>query len=1565
MTRPVRIIRNIAIALASFIVVVVVAVVIIVQATWFQNYVKQIIITQIDEHTGARTEIGSLHIYLGALTAVVNDLVIHGTEPAGTAPLVTAARVQLNIRLFTRHGLWNITYLGIDQPKANVIVFPDGRTNLPTPPTSTSSTSPLQTVVDLAIGRFELTNGLAVFADQKQPLNIRGNDLRAQLIYNTANQDYHGQLSLQPVYIISGRNTPVTFTVNVPVQLTRNAIDVQDANIFSSGSAITINASVKDLKHPQMSARVTGHVALADLKNTADVPLSLNARNVPSVVDLDANATLANNTLNVSGLHITLGQSDISASGSLASGLHFNSRLAMGQLGRLLNQSSLPNETATVSGDATLDAQNNFALSGLRAAALGGEVAGNISFTNSNTFDMHGNLEHFDIGAVLSVLGESRLPYDGVVSGSVNVAGNTKTGLKGLTAQTHLFITPGRRGIPVSGHLDADYNGARDNISIQKSVIRLPHTQLSIDGSVGKQLNIALTTTNLSDLLAALPQKGPAPVTLNGGRASFTGEVTGSLSAPHISGDLTASRFTLEGRQFDNFHLDASASKAGVTIANGSISHNTMQAMFSGTLGFTDWKPVPRSRMAINASLHQADLADLMALAGQTSAGYSGRLNANANITGTFGNPRGSASLVVTNGTIDNQPFDRAQAQVNLTDQLVTIPTANIQFGPGRINLSAQFQHPRDSFTTGHLQAQVQSNEINLAQLTELQKQRPNTSGTLQLQANVTGNLGKEFQVTSVNGNVSLHALQSEGRNYGDLTATANTTGQSVNYKLASDFAGSNIRVDGSTRLAPEYPTMARASVANLHIEPLLAIAGRGDLPIKGVLSGDANFSGTINNPQGSADLTLANGTLYDDPVNRLHAVLNYQPQSIDVPQVELVSGPSHLDFSAHYEHPVGDFESGDLRFRIDSNTINLARIKTLANERPGIGGTLQLNAAGAARIMPSGTHILFEDLNSDINANNLSMNGKRLGDLKLVATTSTGRINVALDSDLAGANIQGRGNLQIANNYSVNARLTVTNLNWAGLRPLLSADVTPPSFNAAGDAQISVNGPLTNMNQLRASIAITRAQVTGASTFFHNASHIVLQNQGPIAATLDRGNIQIQSAHITGPQTDFQASGTVPLSGQGMNVALNGNVNLAVLQQFSQSITSSGSIVLAAGVRGSLSQPRLTGQVRLQKASFDTTSMPVGIWNAQGRIALNGNSAVIQTMTADSGGGQISVNGTATMADTLRFSIQAKATRVRILVQQGMGIVLSASISLAGSTENSLASGTVTVDEVSYASQGTDIGSMLSLAAPPVQTPTAPSPALANMRLDIRVRSSSSLGVQASMAQNVQLTTDLHVRGTAANPGITGRVTITQGKLLFFGSTYTVNTGTIAFYNPIRIDPVLDLSLQTTAQGVTVVLRVTGPVDNMKLSYTSDPPLPFQEILNLLATGTTPTSDPTILANQPALPAQSFEQLGESAIVSQAVAAPVANQLQRVFGISQLKINPAFTSGSALPQTQISLTQQISSNITFTYATGVNTANAETIQAVWTFTPQWSAQALRDYNGIFSIMVQYKRQIH
>jgi translocation and assembly module TamB len=163
--------------------------------------------------------------------------------------------------------------------------------------------------------------------------------------------------------------------------------------------------------------------------------------------------------------------------------------------------------------------------------------------------------------------------------------------------------------------------------------------------------------------------------------------------------------------------------------------------------------------------------------------------------------------------------------------------------------------------------------------------------------------------------------------------------------------------------------------------------------------------------------------------------------------------------------------------------------------------------------------------------------------------------------------------------------------------------------------------------------------------------------------------------------------------------------------------------------------------------------------------------------------------------------------------------------------------------------------------------------------------------------------------------------------------------------------------------EGVDVSLTVSGPVDRLKLSYRSDPPLQFTEIVALLGSGKTPTSDPVLAARAPTAPQQSLGQTGASTLLGAAVASPVSGRLQRLFGVSKLKIDPQITGASNTPQATVTLQQQISRDITFTYIQDVTESNSQVIRVEWAINAQWSAIASRDRNGMFDVDLFYKRR--
>jgi translocation and assembly module TamB len=1613
MSRRTKLVRNIAIVLAGVFAAIILAAVVVVRTDGFRNWVKQKIIAAAGEGTGGKVEIGSFSIDWRNLRAVATDFVIHGNEPAGSPPYLRARRAQVDLRLFTgpKH-IPGVAYLGLDKPEMHVVVLPDGRTNIPTPARkSTSNETALETVVDLAVSHFELTNGQFTFNSQKQPLDVRGNNLRVQLWYDGIKQSYQGHVSLEPLYVLSGRNTPVRFAIALPVVLERDRIEFQNARITTAASDIRMDGSVNDLRKPQMSVRVGGHLALADLKNASLLPPDLDLRNAPSKMDLAANVTLTDTLIEVAGLRCAIGNSSLEASGKLKdpagkASLQFETRLAVGEVGRWVRSAARPEGTVALKGTAKLDANNNYEVSGhldaknlsfqagerrirdinlvsevrldphrvaangIHLTAMGAEIAADASLEDMARYRIKGNLRSLDLAAAVSALGQQGLTYDGTVTGGIEAEGDLKTpGTKSIQANAQLSVAPGRRGVPVSGRLYAGYSGATDNVTVTGSYIALPHTRLSVSGSIGSRLDVALASRDLNDLQPLIMDKR-VPIALDGGQASFQGAITGSLSAPRITGHLAMDRFLVEGRRIDTLEADLTGSDSRAAVSNGRMARSTMQARFAAAAGLNHWKPAPNQPISAEASIQNGDLADILALLGKGGPGFSGDLSAEARVDGTMGNPRGSASLRVSNGKIRSEPFDTLQVQVNMADQRITIPSASITAGAARAGLTAEFQHPRDSLSTGQLYARLQTNQVNLAQVGTLQKDHSNTAGLVEINAEVAANLteangGEDggFLLTRVTADASARGLRFEGQAYGDFSVTARTNGQALDYTVNSDFAGSNIQVKGNTLLARGYPTNAGAEIRHLPVDRLLTLARRQDIPAKGDLSATLHFSGSMDNPEGSLDLDLANAVLYDEPLDRVRAKMTYGSKRIDLSQFEMVAGSGRLEAAAQYDHVPGNLESGNLEFHVNSSAIDLARIRAIQRARPGTGGSLQVALKGAAMVGQSGAPVRFRDLDAKLAATRITRQRQAFGDLTLTANTTGGMLKFALDSNLAGTSIRGNGTAQLGGEYPVNAQVTFSNVAWTRLRALLGpSTVGQPNFEGLADGQVAVNGPVGKVEDLRGSIRLTRLELSALQEPAGARKPIAIQNEGPIVATLDRGAARIESLHLAGPETDLRVSGELLLPAQTMNLSINANANLAVLGQFNRNMVSSGEIVLETKVRGSVGKPLVNGRLDLRNASVNYSEIANGISNANGTVLFNGNSASVRNLTAESGGGKITLGGFLSYAEMLRFGLRANASNVRVRVQPGVSVVANADVRLTGKPESSVVSGTATIEQLIYAPQS-DFGSILSRSADPVKSPEAASPLLDNMKLDVQVRTSSAMSVQASMAQNLQADANLRIGGTASQPGMLGRVSVSDGQLVFFGSTYTINSGTISFYNPVRIEPVLNMSLETQAKGVDVVLNVTGPVDNMKLSYTSDPPLQFQEIVNLLASGKTPTSDPTLLAKQPSEPKQSVGQMGESALLSKALTDPVATRLQRVFGVSQLKIDPTFASGSDVPQARFTLQQRVSSAITFTYITSINDPNGQIVRVEWAVNPQWSALATRDQNGMVSLRFLYKKQ--
>jgi translocation and assembly module TamB len=228
-------------------------------------------------------------------------------------------------------------------------------------------------------------------------------------------------------------------------------------------------------------------------------------------------------------------------------------------------------------------------------------------------------------------------------------------------------------------------------------------------------------------------------------------------------------------------------------------------------------------------------------------------------------------------------------------------------------------------------------------------------------------------------------------------------------------------------------------------------------------------------------------------------------------------------------------------------------------------------------------------------------------------------------------------------------------------------------------------------------------------------------------------------------------------------------------------------------------------------------------------------------------------------------------------------------------------------------------------------------------------------------MTHNIQADANLRLRGTPDRPALMGSISVNSGQIEFFGNKYTIDRGEINFYNASRIEPVIDMQLETQVRGITVNISFSGSLNKLNFSYRSDPPLEGNEIIALLAVGRTPSAAGPLASTQ-STTNTSYLATGSNALLGQAIA-PVSGRLQKFFGVSHIKIDPQLTDVTAIPQARLTFEQQVSSDITLTYITNLAVTNQQIVRIEWDLNKRWSVVALRDENGAFGIDVQYKKR--
>ncbi|HEX8837218.1 MAG TPA: translocation/assembly module TamB domain-containing protein [Candidatus Acidoferrum sp.] len=741
----------------------------------------------------------------------------------------------------------------------------------------------------------------------------------------------------------------------------------------------------------------------------------------------------------------------------------------------------------------------------------------------------------------------------------------------------------------------------------------------------------------------------------------------------------------------------------------------------------------------------------------------------------------------------------------------------------------------------------------------------------------------------------------------------------------------------------------AEASFEKVPAENLQKVLGVS-YPVEGSLTGQFHGRGTRAEPNVSGLFDLADGHVYGLSFNRLRGQLNLASDEARIANAELRFFPPGKERGRGTGIITG---SASYRFRAQTFSADLvgaglplANFETLQSHRLPVGGQLGFRVkAGGSLTAPKGEGTLrVVDLTVGP-----SVIGSFEGNLKADGVAA----HLDLSSAMSSGEISGGSTLVLSEPYNLSGKITIKNIN---LDPFLLTALHLESFSghANADGDITVKGALRHSENIVADANFSRMALDFAG--------VHLENTGVVHFRTSRDSLEVEPVTFQGKDTNLRVAGAVQFAGRRtLGLRLNGGLDLRLLSGYVPALETRGTAQVDASFEGTLDRPRITGHVHIENASARAADFPTGLSAVGGDLIFDATRLHFENLSAESGGGTLRLAGSVNYSENpLRYDISVRSDRVRIRYPEGMSWLTGGALRLTGTPSAAVLSGRVTIERVTL-TQGLQVAGMLVSAKEGINGPSTSSSYLRNLQFDVEALSAPDARMEWPGAE-LQAEASLRARGTWEHPILLGHIRILAGTLNFAGNRYRVSRGDLNFANPFRLDPVLNVEATTTIQQYEITLNFNGPASKLTLAYRSDPPLPTDDIVTLLALGQT-TSEATLRGG-----ASPSGTSNASAILSEAISSQLGGRLERLFGITRFRVDPGLaevgsTGSEQNAAARVTVEQQIARNLTITYVSNVGSTQQQVIQVEYNVDRSVSIVGLRDQNGTFGIDIKIKKR--
>jgi autotransporter translocation and assembly factor TamB len=1010
-------------------------------------------------------------------------------------------------------------------------------------------------------------------------------------------------------------------------------------------------------------------------------------------------------------------------------------------------------------------------------------------------------------------------------------------------------------------NLRLDQNSHFESVNVNASKIGEGKLAIGLKGTVGggevnTQTEIstagratsANTNLHVKDIsLGKLARYvGKSPGQLSGQVKNVDLDLSGDLNRPASwNGSINASLQNVRQGAFklDQVKLNAEARNGQATIREGRIQQGNNQIEFQGAINLPETTGgFAKTPANLGFSVNAPNLEQLTSFM-ETPA--SGSLQAKGNLTTEADTMKVTAHATgeqvhYQNAAIGNLAAD-LQAEKKMRPPNEKKPASIYQGVTSNIHLQMNDVRYGD-FAIGDMQGDLRSNGPNVT-LGPLVVQNGNNTlhlnGTVQLpgpdeklmnqpadvrfklnapqladfwqsdvSSKVTGSLqgDGEVQVRNgvANGQIALTGQQIAAQNLvvRQLNLQAAITNDVLHLKdlTATINDQDYLHAEGDVHLQKPYQYKARATAHLADLSAFEPVLNAGKSGSKTHLAGsfvlDWNGQGDLTTipHRGDLNLRIENGRYNDLRNLSMRVEAHYTEQQLDVPIVYLGSDKVNLQAT---------LQAQNAKVQVSNLQISQAASKYATGyvEIPFNWSNL---GTGKRLFPPDGNvQVTFNSENLDI--------AKLSRDLGIKPPV-TGQVSLNLDAHGPLDRLEAALNLKLQN------------LEAAAMKRL-----RPAAINIAmrlQNDQLTVNGTI-NQPQVQ--------PVQIAAQLPLNISNVLAQRQLP-------------------PSTPIQARVTMPRS------------PINFIREFVPGLRQlDGNLGLNVNVDGTVANPTFSGatEMHINVARFENATLPA-LHDFNANLAFSGNELRIQRFGGNIAGGPFNVSGGIRFPSLTKptLDLRLRANSVLVARNDDLTVRADADVTVTGPFDAATVKGNVATTNSRFF-KNIDIipitlpGRPAPHPEPPSAAPSLsfPDPPLRDWKFDLAIKSKEPFLIRGNLATGRAII-DMKLTGTGLHPRLEGQVRLENFDATLPFSTLSITLGFVYFTPDDPLNPRLELQGVSLVRDYTIHAYIYGTANAPRAVFSSEPPLPQEEIISLLATGTTreELSSGNVLASRAAI---------------------------------------------------------------------------------------------------------------